>query len=341
MECIGIYFPISLTISKALQKTKVVKYSSTNRCWYSLLSKENYNKIFFAVKGLATIEHSALYKYLVEKKAGAMQGKQRSVPVKAIDAFNNVSVVSQNAKTVAFNKVSKKISLNDDHRIHDINSHILPLMEEHLKLKAYSPSTINTYIGEMAQLLKALKNIPADQLQPVHIKRYLVHCYENLRLTENTLHSRTNAIKFYYEQVLKQEKFFWEIPRPKKQVQLPRFFNQDEIAAIIKAAGNIKHKVMLMLSYAAGLRVSEVISIKVKDIDSKRMCMLIAQAKGKKDRIVTLSPVLLVLLREYWKTGKLKRDGYLFPGQYEGEPYSSRSLQIVLAIAKKRARASS
>jgi site-specific recombinase XerD len=144
-------------------------------------------------------------------------------------------------------------------------------------------------------------------------------------------------VKFYFEQVLGREKFFWEIPRPRKQTQLPKLFNQDEIAAIIKATGHIKHKVMLMLAYAAGLRVSEVATVKVEDIDSKRMCILIRQAKGKKDRIVTLSPVLLIMLREYWKTGKCCRHGFLFPGQYKGEPYSTRSIQIVLALAKKKA----
>ena len=122
-----------------------------------------------------------------------------------------------------------------------------------------------------------------------------------IKVAENTLHIRINALKFYYEQVLGREKFFWEIPRPKKQLQLPRFFNQDEITAIIKAVGNIKHKTMLMLAYASGLRVSEVVSIRPNDIDSKRMCIFVRQAKGKKDRVVGLSPVLLVMLREYWK----------------------------------------
>lgn len=206
-----------------------------------------------------------------------------------------------------------------------------------MKLKAYSTSTITTYRNEFMQLLQLLKEKPADELSPDDLRRYMLYCFEKLRLTENTLHSRINAIKFYYEQVLGREKFFWEIPRPKKQVQLPRFFNQDEIAAIIKAAGTIKHKVMLMLAYAAGLRVSEVVAIKITDIDSKRMCIRISQAKGKKDRIVTLSPVLLVMLREYWKANKLNKRGYLFPGQYPGEPYSSRSIQMVLAEAKKKA----
>ena len=131
---------------------------------------------------------------------------------------------------------------------------------------------------------------------------------------------------------------FWEIPRPKKPLQLPAFFNQDEITAIIKAVANLKHKAMLMLAYSAGLRVSEVVSLRTLHIDSKRMSILIKKAKGKKDRMVPLSPVVLIMLREYCTKYKPKRNGYLFEGQFLGEPYSARSLQQVLSDTKERAR---
>ncbi len=94
---------------------------------------------------------------------------------------------------------------------------------------------------------------------------------------------------------------------------------------------------MLMLAYGSGLRVSEVVSIKAKNIDSRRMCILIEQAKGKKDRVVPLSPLLLIMLREYWKEYKPKKEGYLFEGQNKNEPYSTRSLQLILAAAKQKA----
>jgi hypothetical protein len=82
------------------------------------------------------------------------------------------------------------------------NRHVLPAMKEQLQLKAYSVSTIRTYLNEMTQLLRLLGNIPAEQLTADHLRRYLVFCYERLHLKENTLHSRINAMKFYYEQVL-------------------------------------------------------------------------------------------------------------------------------------------
>jgi site-specific recombinase XerD len=144
-------------------------------------------------------------------------------------------------------------------------------------------------------------------------------------------------MKFYYEKVLGREKFFWEIPRPKKAQQLPKFFNQTEIAGIINSINNKKHKAMLMLAYGAGLRVSEVVALKTFDIDSKRMSIFIRAAKGKKDRIAMLSPVLLVMLREYALEYKPGKKGYLFEGSVKEAPYSTRSLQEVLQLAKKKA----
>ena len=274
-----------------------------------------------ALKDHAKLETADLKKYL----------EQKNKLITAVSGALTKSGSSLQLKTLSPGHVKINSSISS------VNKHVLPAMEQMLKLRAFSGSTIRTYLNEMAQLLTTIKDIPADELKPEHLKRYLVYCYEKLGLKENTLHSRINAMKFYYEQVLKREKFFWEIPRPKKQHLLPRFFNQNDLVSIIKATGNIKHKVMLMLCYSAGLRVSEVVAMKTQNIDESRMSILIEQAKGKKDRMVTLSPVLLVMLRKYISEYEPEKDGYLFPGQRKGEPYSTRSLQLVLAAAKKKA----
>lgn len=331
-ECIGIYFINSQVLNEAIQKQAGARWSKTFSCWYIALSKQNYDTLLTALAGKAQVDHTALATYLQQKKAGHLD------PVPAVTTPVVATVAGPLQKKPAVNITNPNaIAIYKGSRISGINAHVIPAMHDHLKLRAYSSSTIRTYLGEMKQLLGILKDIPADALQVEHIKRYLLFCYEKLRLTENTLHSRMNALKYYYEQVLGREKFFWEIPRPKKQLQLPNFFNQDEIAAILKSVDNVKHKTMLMLAYSSGLRVSEVVAIKTAHIDSKRMCILIKQAKGKKDRMVRLSPVLLVMLREYWNQYKPARDGMLFQGQYAGAPYSTRSLQMVLASAKQKA----
>ena len=126
----------------------------------------------------------------------------------------------------------------------------------------------------------------------------------------------------------------YDLPRAKKPTQLPSVFAESEVLAIITSLTNVKHKTILCLAYACGLRVSEIINMKVLDIDSARMVINIRQAKGKKDRIVMLSEKLLALLRVYFLEYKPKK--WLFEGQY-GEEYSSRSVQLVLGHAKKKA----
>ena len=144
-------------------------------------------------------------------------------------------------------------------------------------------------------------------------------------------------MKFYYEQVLGREKFFWAIPRPKKQLILPKVLNESEIGKLFRSIENIKHKAIVFTAYSSGLRVSEVVHLKIKDVDSQRMTLFIDKAKGKKDRIVNLSPVLLDILRAYLKKCSPRPQKYLFEGGKAGEPYSIRSAQQVFSAARKKA----
>jgi site-specific recombinase XerD len=325
-ECIGIYFENSSQLNTAIRKNAGARWSQTNKCWYILLSKENYNKLFFALKGKAKIEQSALHKYLADKKTK----NKTIIPKEPAITKNNTPV----NKPVWINK---QVTVYKTQNIKDINAHVLPAMEQHLKLKAYSPSTIKTYLGEMVQLLSLLNTIPADNLKPEHLKRYLLHCYEKLKLTENTLHSRINAMKFYYEQVLGREKFFWEIPRPKKQYILPKVLGESELKRLFTALINKKHKAILFTAYSAGLRVSEVVNLELKHIDRSRMQLLIKNAKGKKDRYVMLSPLLIDILTNYYKTSKPRPEKYVFEGPEPGTPYSSSSMQKIFQVARKNA----
>ena len=245
---------------------------------------------------------------------------------------------------VAFNQQSqlKIVARGGQTRIgiSAVNKHVLPAMRQRLTLKAYSESTIRTYLNEVSQLLRVLGNIPADQLGQEHLKRYLVYCLEKLGLKENTLHSRINALKFYYEQVLGREKFFWEVPRPKKPILLPKVLGEDELARLFNALSNLKHKAMLFTAYSAGLRVSEIAALQIKHIDSGRMQILVANAKGKKDRYVNLSPVLLDVLRSYVKMYKPGPKKYLFESELTRTAYPTRTIQRIYQLAKIRARIS-
>ncbi|TKK67521.1 integrase [Ilyomonas limi] len=221
--------------------------------------------------------------------------------------------------------------------IYPINAQVLTTMRQQLELKAYSQSTISTYLKEMSVFLQTIKGCKASEFTTQRIKDYLQYCYTALGLSENTLHSRINALKFYYEQVLKRERFFWEIPRPKKQLVLPKVLGEDELRRLFNAITYKKHKAILFTAYSAGLRVSEVINLQLKHIDRSRMQLFIERSKGKKDRYVGLSPVLLDILEKYYEDVQPKPVIYLFEGQQQGTRYQVRSAQKVFQIAKENA----
>jgi integrase/recombinase XerD len=165
------------------------------------------------------------------------------------------------------------------------------------------------------------------------VKNYLLYCINELKLSESTIHSRINAIKFYYEKVLKQPQISIEIPRPKKPLQLPKVLSLQQVKQLFDATPNLKHNTILKLCYGLGLRVSEIVSLKLTDIDSKRMQVLVERAKGKKDRYVNLPESILPQLRAYYVQYKPKK--YLFEGQ-NGDRYSTRSAQQVFKKALHR-----
>lgn len=221
-------------------------------------------------------------------------------------------------------------------QIHPINQPALVRFVETLQLKAYSQSTIQTYRNEFAQLLYVLKGNSVDELSVERLRDYFLYCINTLKLSENTIHSRMNAVKFYFEQVLGRHRIFIEIPRPKKRITLPNVLAISQVEKLFGKLENLKHKTMIYLAYSAGLRVSEVVNLKLKDIHSERMVINIRGAKGKKDRMVGLSQGILELLRKYYVAYQPK--DWLFDGQYAGEPYSTRSLQSIFHRAKETAK---
>lgn len=221
------------------------------------------------------------------------------------------------------------------HSIHGTNKAAFLRFQEQMKLRAFSTNTIKTYSHEFAQLLLILNSYPVNDLTSERLRGYFVYCIEKLKIKENTLQSRINAIKFYFEQVLLREKFFFEIPRPQKPSLLPKVIDTKDIAKMLKVIENPKHKLILSLCYGMGLRVSEIVHLRITDIDSGRMQVLIAGAKGKKDRYVNLPQSILESLRAYYLN--YKPQYYLFEGQYGGQ-YTVRSAQAVFKNAMKKAK---
>lgn len=310
-ESIALSYASSPSLNGIVRRLKKVKWSQTNRCWYVPLNREAYNEIIHILKGKAKLDTTALKAYLEKKKT-----------------------ITKTLPTPAKKSIAKPIALTAAWRLSPDNLLALEKFVEQLKLKAYSNSTITTYRNEFIQLLRLIKNKPVDDLTTDELRRYMVYAMENEGIKENTAHSRLNALKFYFEQVLGREKFFWDIPRPKKPLQLPKVLGEDELEKLFKALGNLKHKAMLFTAYSAGLRVSEVAALKLKHIDSGRMQILVEQAKGKKDRYVSLSPVLLDILRSYIKAANPKPKIYLFESKQTGDAYPARTIQRIFQLAK-------
>lgn len=237
------------------------------------------------------------------------------------------------------NRIRFKINLNEGKsalsQIQANNQLVLKRYIEEIQLKGYSDNTLKTYRNEFGIYLNYLTQTPAQNCTTEDIRNHILYCINELKLSEATIHSRINAIKFYYEQVLKRERFLIEIPRPKKPLKLPKAIAPGDIKKIFEVTPNLKHNTILKLCYGLGLRVSEIVNLKITDIDSKAMQVFIERAKGKKDRYVNLPESILPQLRIYFVEYKPKI--YLFEGQ-NGQQYSSRSAQQVFRNALLKAK---
>jgi integrase/recombinase XerD len=206
-------------------------------------------------------------------------------------------------------------------------------MQRLLQLKSYSSSTRRNYSQAFNGFLDYYYPLEAKQVSRLQIEDYLLSLVKDRKYNETSLNTVINAIKFYYEKVVGMPKAFYEIPRPKKPILNPAVFGKTEIEKILENISSLKHKALIMVGYAGGLRVSEIINLKITDIDSSRMVIYIHKAKGKKDRMVPLSENLLLVLRAYFREVEPKPKVYLFETQ-PGKPYSPRTVQIILRSAK-------
>ncbi|MEO5600645.1 MAG: site-specific integrase [Cyclobacteriaceae bacterium] len=201
---------------------------------------------------------------------------------------------------------------------------------EQLDRMRYSDSTKKIYINYFAQFINYFPDTEIDEISDEQVNRFMQHLLAARKVSSSTQNQAINAIKFYYEKVRKLERKVYALERPLKELKLPNILSEEEVIAILKSVANLKHKAMLWLIYAAGLRRSELIALQIKDIDSKRMMIKVRGAKGKKDRITLLSEKVVDLLRLYFV--EYKPRVWLFEGS-SGESYSVSSLQKVFAAA--------
>ena len=208
-------------------------------------------------------------------------------------------------------------------------------MLEELRLRNYSPNTQRAYIRCLANFAKHFRTAP-DRLGPEHVRDYQLFLVQQKKLSWSPFNQTVCALRFFYHDVLHRKWMIEHIPYPRHEQKLPVVLSPTEVAALFQNTPNLKHRAILMTIYAAGLRVSELINLRVTDIDRQRQLICVRQGKGHKDRQVMLSPKLLELLQIYWKGYRPMT--WLFPGRRPERPLTQITVwRICQQVARRRA----
>jgi integrase/recombinase XerD len=212
----------------------------------------------------------------------------------------------------------------------DIYSKVI-VYKNWLRSRRYSVNTVKTYSEALLRFLKYYSHKPITEINNNDVIMFNNDFILEHNLSASYQNQVVNAIKLFFRKIENSALNVDVIHRPKRAKQLPNVLSKMEVKALLDSLNNIKHKAMLSLIYSCGLRCSELINMRIRDVDSKRNLLVIKNAKGRKDRIAPLSDKTIKLLREYFKVHKPLV--YLFEGQIHGEPYDARSLQLVLKVA--------
>ena len=298
-KCIGLLFNTDKVIDALVKELPNPKWSNEFKMPYIANTKSNQRLIFDKFRGVAWINCNYFFQ----------------------DRILNHD--NEDINVDWFRKRTKK----ENHR---------PCPEEYLqklKLKKYANNTVRSYVSRFENFINYYKDIDLIDLNENDVRIYLQKLIDEER-SNSYINISINAIKFYYEMVLGMPNRFYSIERPRKEFKLPKVLSKEEVFSIIENTNNIKHRCIVSLLYSAGLRRSELLNLKIENIDSKRMLIKVKQAKGNKDRNTVLNQSVLEDLRKYYKINSPKT--YLFEGNLPGKKYSTSSvLKIVSQAAEK------
>jgi len=202
---------------------------------------------------------------------------------------------------------------------------IRQMMTEDMQVRHLSPQTQSAYIQQVSLFYRHFNKSPAS-LGPEHIRDYQIYLTNEKKLAASSIKVAVAALRFMYRVTLKRPWDFDEVvPTPKKPRTLPIILSPEEVVHFLSCVPNIKHRTVLTVCYAAGLRISEAVHLMPSVIDRQRMVIRVDQGKGGKDRYVMLSPKLLEVLSDYWHAVRPK--GYLFPGAIPGRPITRHAME--------------
>ncbi|ULC58784.1 tyrosine-type recombinase/integrase [Flaviramulus sp. BrNp1-15] len=298
-QCIGIQFNSDKIIESLIRQLPSPKWSKQYNMVYISNSKSNLNLIFKTFRGVAWVNCN----YFFNDRA-----------ITKTNIVTDVKWFRERSDIPNYRKCPE-------------------VYLQKLELKKYSNSTIKSYVHSFEAFINHYKDIELLNLDENDIRKYLQKLIQEKR-SNSYINLAINAIKFYYEMVLGMPNRFYSIERPRKEFKLPKVLSKEEVFSIIENTNNLKHRCIVSLLYSSGLRRSELLNLKIKDIDSKRMVIRVEQAKGNKDRYTVLNKSVLDDLRNYFKVYNPKT--YLFEGNIPGNKFSASSVfKIVVNSAEK------
>ena len=209
------------------------------------------------------------------------------------------------------------------------------VFQHFMEVRRYSDRTISTYLEAIRTFLGYYKEKTLDEITPEDVNDFNFRYILKNGFSVSYQNQIISSIKLFFRIILKKEVFTEKIERPFRKLNLPDIFSVQEVELLLQSARNIKHRAMLSLLYACGLRRSELINLRIHAIDSKRKLLCIKGGKGNKDRVVPIPESMIVLLREYYKV--YRPVVWLFEGIESGKPYSEASLRQAFETAKAKA----
>jgi integrase/recombinase XerD len=291
-----------------------------------------YNELIYK-----TLRRSSCYQWLVEPRCFAVGTDAASLHQLLDDVRGTAQVWLTNAMHIRDMGILRRLWEQTYSKTTDYITCPLPYLEK-LYLLNYSLNTIRTYHSLLLRFFNGHRGQGLDSINGFgtqEINEYHRHMVQSQKYSFSLINQSTNAVKFYFHRVLGRHTLdLSQIERPEKPSRLPAVLSKEEMKKILESTDNLKHRCMLQLLYAGGLRIGEVINLKLTDVQSGRNMLLIRVGKGKKDRTTLLSQKLLESLRAYYKAYRPKV--WLFEGQHGGQ-YTVESLRNVFRAAKEKA----
>ncbi len=309
MSVVKILFEKNDEILRCLKKIPNLRWSQTMRCWYVPFKESLLTELFTLLKPLAYLDYNALKKThpLAFLNATSKVDKKLEVGVLTEKALNSLSE-EQETRVKAF--------------------------VSWMKSRRYSDSTISTYKDALYVFLKYFSAKSLEQISNEDLIEFNNNYILAKKLSASYQNQVVNAVKLFFRTIQMRSMEVELIHRPKRAKLLPNVLSKEEVKLILNVQNNLKHKLMLSLIYSCGLRRSELLHLKLPDIDSRRGLIIIRQSKGRKDRIAPLSEKVNKMIDEYCIGYKPKE--WLFEGQDKNGPYDERSLANVLKQALKK-----